>query len=161
MKKTKDSIKTFNTAPEGSIILTDFGKVNYCDSYRVKKPAGEDLEKITGQIFHMPKWANMLMKIRHHIVRPFGLKTGKEIDAKIFPVIYQTEDEIVMGIDDKHLNFRVSILIDKTKTYIYTTTIVQYNNTLGKVYFFFIKPFHKLIVGSAMRKQMNRPAAER
>ena len=26
------------------------------------------------------------------------------------------------------------------------TTVVQYHNALGKAYFFFIKPFHKMIV---------------
>ena len=103
----------------------------------------------------MPKWVDGLMKIRHLLVRSFGLKTAKEAEPdKIFPVIAQTENEIVMGINDRHLNFRVSVLIDREKSYIYLTTLVQYNNRFGEAYFLLVKPFHNLIVRSVMKRQI-------
>jgi hypothetical protein len=69
----------------------------------------------------LPRWGAWLMSLRNAIVRPFGLKTapegGKHHDqmrplargdsAGIFPVLKRAEDEIVLGLDDKHLDFRL------------------------------------------------------
>jgi hypothetical protein len=156
-KRKGGLIKKFDTVSENSNILKNFGPVDYCDSYRIQKSTDENIEEITGQIFKLPKWAHGLMKARHLIVRPFGLKTDKEIKSdKFFPVIDKNEHEIIMGINDTHLNFRVSVLIDRKKSYIFLTTVVQYNNFFGKTYFFFIKPFHRLIVYDVMKKYANR-----
>ena len=54
-----------------------------------------------------------------------------------------------MGENDKHLNFKVSILLEKLEANnksITISTIVVFNNWFGKLYFFPVKPFHKLIV---------------
>ena len=59
------------------------------------------------------------MKVRNILVKPLGLETGKVLKA---------EDCIIEDTDND------------------ITTVVQYHNTLGKAYFFFIKPFHKMIV---------------
>ena len=151
---TENFIRKYNTPPENSI-SADFGTVDYCDSCRIKKTTGENVEEIANHLFKMPKWVDGLMKIRHLLVRSFGLKTAKEAEPdKIFPVIAQTENEIVMGINDRHLNFRVSVLIDREKSYIYLTTLVQYNNRFGEAYFLLVKPFHNLIVRSVMKRQI-------
>ncbi|MDR0581541.1 MAG: DUF2867 domain-containing protein [Prevotellaceae bacterium] len=156
IRKRTDFIKKDNTPPENSTISADFGTVDYCDSYRIRKITDGDVEAITNQIFKAPKWVNGMMKIRDLFVRPFGLKTARETESdKIFPVIAQTENEIIMGINDRHLNFRVSVLIDREKSYIYVTTLVQYNNRFGNAYFLLIKPFHNLIVRSVMKRLIN------
>jgi hypothetical protein len=92
------------------------------------------------------------------MVRPFGLKSGKEFqkDKKLgdtfFTKIAQTEHELIMGESDRHLNFRVSVLSDRLSSFIYITTLVHYNNSMGKAYFFFVKPLHKIIVKSIIKK---------
>jgi hypothetical protein len=74
-----------------------------------------------------------------------------------------------MGIDDKHLNFRVSILlkdIDTPTTHsgpqereIHVTTVVKINNWFGHIYMFFIKPFHKVkYITSSLIPQIIVPA---
>ena len=147
--------KKYNTPPENSTISTDFWTVDYCDSYRITKTIDGNVEEIANQLFNAPKWVRGLMKIRDFLVRPLGLKTAKETQSdKIFPVIAQTENEIIMGINDRHLNFRVSVLIDREKSYIYLTTLVQYRNRLGKAYFLLVKPFHKFIVRSIIKRQL-------
>jgi hypothetical protein len=154
----KSKILECPEAPKNSIAANGFGKVDYIDSYRIIKSTDENIEKISAQIFKLPPWIISLMKIRDVIIRPFGLKTGKEMmihkkpgDA-FFTKIAQTEDELIMEEKDRHLNFRVSVLIDRLSSCIYMTTLVHYNNRLGKAYFFFIRPFHKIIVKSAMKK---------
>jgi len=54
------------------------------------------------------------------------------------------------------LNFRVSLLLSEQKNNklnknITVTTIVMYNNWFGRLYFFPVKPFHKLIVQSGLK----------
>ena len=103
------------------------------------------------------------MRFRNSIVRVFGLKTEmKETPNSDFKVgdkvgifsIYEIlNNEIIAGEDDKHLNFRVSIHREiKEKTTGSVSTAVLYNNNFGKVYMTIVKPFHKLVVKSLMKK---------
>ncbi|MDR1069409.1 MAG: DUF2867 domain-containing protein [Gracilibacteraceae bacterium] len=149
-------------APENSAVFSGFGRVDYIDSYQITKSTDESIEKISAQIFKLPAWVNFLMKIRDALVRPFGLK-GKEDESEaggeFFTKIEQTENELVMGENDRHLNFRVSVLADRAASLVYVTTVVRYNNKMGKVYFFFVKPFHKIIVRSVMKRYGTSPDA--
>jgi hypothetical protein len=142
-----------------TIASDGFGQIDYIDSYRVMKQTDASIEQIAAQIFALPAWIMTLIRIRDVIVRPFGLKTGKDIGAEakktretFFTKIAQTENELVMGECDRHLDFRVSVLADRASSLVFLTTLVHYNNSGGKFYFFFVKPFHKIIVKSAMRK---------
>ncbi|HOO70543.1 MAG TPA: DUF2867 domain-containing protein [Spirochaetota bacterium] len=141
----------FDSAPEGSLVMKGLGSIDYCDSYMVIKDTDDSVDEITGRIFTLPGWIQALLKIRQvFIVRLFGLKTG---DHEI-PVIEKNEHEVVVGEDDKHLYFRISVMKKQAPrgTGIYLTTIVKFNNLLGKIYFFFIKPFHKQVVKSLLKK---------
>ena len=123
------------------------------------------VDKITSDLFKTPKWVHYLLKIRDLIVKPFGIKTSDEIEVKVeshypigskavfFTVIDRNKNEIVMAEDDKHLNFRTSVMIEKDgkNTNIYQTTIVQYNNFFGRFYFFFVKPFHRIIIKKGLK----------
>jgi hypothetical protein len=141
-------IKTDNV-PENATIQAGFGTVDYCDSYRIIKQTDENVAQITARLFTLPKWVQVLMKLRNWMVKPFGLKAGA---IARFPVIGQSENETLMEGLDRHLNFRISVLIDREKSHICTTTLVHYNNRLGKVYFLFVKPFHSIIVRAMMKR---------
>ena len=144
--------------PEKSIIANGFDSIDYFDTYRIVCSTSGSVEEITAQIFkrNLPKWAKWLMYIRASIVWIFGLKSGRKMmreeQSAIFPVIEQNENEIVSGINDKHLDFRVSVLIDRKNAFIYLTTIVHFNNFWGRMYFLPIKPFHNMIIKSMLRK---------
>lgn len=155
--------------PETSIILKNFGKVDYLDVYKIQTKSNDSVDKITTELFKIPKWVNNLMKLRDVLVRSFGLKTGNKEDIQIepyyevgnkaiyFTVIDRNENEIVMAEDDKHLNFRTSVMIEcgETSTSVFLSTIVQYNNFFGRLYFFFVKPFHRLIIKSLLKRYAN------
>ena len=60
------------------------------------------------------------------------------------------EGQVTFGKSDKHLEFQVLLQCDIPDAptqcqSIRITTVVKYHNSLGKVYFFFIRPFHALI----------------
>lgn len=127
----------------------------------------ESLDKITTQIFQTPRWADMLMRIRNAFARLIGLDTGGYkrdtyvsdyypigSRAVYFTVIDRNDNEILMAENDKHLNFRVSVLKiqEEAITYIYLSTVVKFNNSLGRLYFFFVKPFHRIIIISLLKR---------
>lgn len=108
-----------------------------------------------------PSWAKRLLKVRNFIVTPFGLKPDGKVDAprsewrvSMFPILQESEDRIVLGMDDIHLNFRIVIerFAIRGGFRIRVTTLVRRHNILGKIYIMVITPVHKLIVTSAMRQ---------
>ena len=109
------------------------------------------------------------------IVKPFGLKTDSINDfgnnhvipamsvmkgdkLGLFEVIERNDEEVVMFLSDKHLDVCLAIMLTQFNNQYELTisTAVQFNNALGHIYFFAIKPFHILIVRS-MLKRMIRP----
>ena len=69
---------------------------------------------------------------------------------KIYKIL---ENEVILGADDNHLNFRVSIYNSRELQFnIKVTTLVQYHNLKGKAYMFFIKPFHRIVLKSLINQ---------
>lgn len=110
-----------------------------------------------------PAWVNALMAVRNRIVRVFGLKTPESAAAGpggarvgIFPLLSQSPGEVVMGLDDKHLDFRIWLAVrDKSDgTEVWTSTLIRFNGASGRIYLFLIKPFHKLLVRHMLRRAL-------
>ncbi len=137
--------------------------VNYQDSYKIKlHHTAMPIEKIYLNIFaHSPQWINTLLALRNKIVGVFGLDTYKDpgeftlqnlkVGEKtgLFKIYSMEEHEIIAGEDDKHLNFRVSVL--KQDDELFISTLVHYNNHFGKLYMAIIRPFHRAITKAILR----------
>ena len=135
-------------------LIDKYLPADYHDTFVIKasKPAEQIVPKeLIKKIFtHSPAWLSFLYKVRNILVKPFGIEGGdilKSEDEDYLKdyIIEDTENEAIMRKDDKHLLFYVSIAKIENNL-IDVTTVVQYHNALGKVYFFFIKPFHKMIL---------------
>ena len=64
---------------------------------------------------------------------------------------------MILGENDKHLDFRVCIQDNnEAQQNIKVTTLVQFHNTKGKLYFSVIKPFHKMIVKSMVKNAVDK-----
>ncbi len=110
-----------------------------------------------------PGWIRKLMGLRNVLVKPFGLHTPTVYnpDARTigpFPVISSSPERMVLGFDDRHLDFRV--LVDVTdmgggRQSVTTSTLVKTHNAFGRFYLAVVKPFHRIIV-----KQMMSQAAQ-
>jgi len=149
--------------PKETLIMKNMESVNYYDSYMIKKKTSDSIEIITKKILTLPSWIIFALRIRYYlIVRPLGLSTGrfdsgienlKENDNPV-PIIGKNENEIVMGSDDKHLYYRISIMKREIEqeSEIYLNTIVKYNNIWGKLYFMPVKIGHKLVVKSLLSR---------
>jgi Protein of unknown function (DUF2867) len=94
----------------------------------------------------LPGWARALLSLRNTLVRPFGLKTGVVDRARtvgIFPVCRESADEMILGLDDRHLDFRVALFRQDGR--IYMSTWVHPHNLAGRIYLRIVMPFHILI----------------
>ncbi|WP_048648811.1 DUF2867 domain-containing protein [Nitratireductor soli] len=121
--------------------------------------AGEAARRIFAST---PKWIVGLMALRDRLVRPFDLKTRRRMAgdqpraaAGWFPILSQSPERVVLGTDDRHLDFRlvletVAVLPEGTR--VSGTTIVRTHNLLGRVYLAAVMPFHKIIVPAMLRR---------
>lgn len=153
-----------NDVPRGSVLTDYFEKPDYCDSYKITVTADKSVDEWLTGIFTLPPWVGTLMNIRNAVVRIFGLKTGgaEKPDRKThylpgerasyFTVIAHTGNEIILGEDDKHLDFKISVLKDDASSSVCLTTLVRFNNVFGRIYFLPVKPFHKIILKTMLKK---------
>ena len=153
---------------ENSIIKNALKEIHYEDSYEVLFQSKNQInvEDVYIAFFNSaPKWLEQLMRLRNKLVSAFGLKAPdpdqeelKQFKVEVgnglglFKIIDKTDKEILVGEDDKHLNFRVSFLLKQNQllpvysySFLFSSTVF-FNNWSGRVYFFFVKPFHKMIV---------------
>ena len=106
-----------------------------------------------------PGWVSALMRLRDAIVGPLGLRTGDDASLArmdrigVFPVLSRTPERVVLGLNDKHLDFRLAIDVaplDARRREVVATTLVQTHNRLGRTYLALILPFHRRIVPGIM-----------
>ncbi|MEO9684718.1 MAG: DUF2867 domain-containing protein [Tateyamaria sp.] len=134
---------------------------NWADAFEIENcDSTADMKSLAQQVVGtMPRWARALLALRNMLVVPFGLKPDGLKDVKdpsdmvaIFPVLHQNKDSIVLGMDDKHLDFRLLLersKRDQTHT-LRLTTLVTRHNVFGRAYIAVVTPFHKMIVRSTL-----------
>jgi hypothetical protein len=142
--------------------------VDLADAYAIDLPPGtaRSPEVLARFVFaHQPPWISMLMRIRDTLVAGFGLKTARSLRSVgpegarigIFKVYEANAVEVLMGEDDRHLNFRASVLYRPSaqpgadKPRLVLTTVVHCHKGLGRGYLGLIAPFHRLVVRSYLR----------
>lgn len=104
-----------------------------------------------------PAWVHGLMGLRNIIMAPFGLKTGpKDLPGVerigFFPLISEQPHQVVVGMNDRHLDFRCVVDLDDRSEgqEITIATIIHRHNWLGRTYLATILPFHRLILRTAL-----------
>ena len=113
----------------------------FADAYKVPAPHGLDAIEATRLAFaHGPLWIRALMGLRNRLVGVFGLNSAP---ASGFPIIRQSADEVLLGFNDKHLDFRIVVAI--AGGFATITTIVRWHNAGGRAYLAAIMPFHRVI----------------
>jgi hypothetical protein len=171
--QTMTIIKT--TLPVTSLLNQTGRRYDYADSFQGIIPDKENKLQPAGicKAFFLstPKWIKKLLGLRNVIVGMFGLKTSGNVDPKqmlenfkcdqgdrigLFKVFEKTDNEVILGEDDKHLNFRISFFLDKfreneNEKQLTISTIVVFKNLFGRLYFLLIKPLHKFIVPAMLK----------
>jgi len=157
----------------GSSLLNNFVH-DYADGYSVKLNVKDLTIEQVCKVFFVsgPSWVDALFALRNRIVALVGLKTSApeknrkqlfdgfncEIGQQLglFKVFDKNEREVILGEDDKHLDFRVSLYLDRLNNTLTVSTLVKVHNRLGWLYFLPVKPVHKLIVPAMVKEMAGR-----
>lgn len=146
-------------------------RIDFSDAYQghVTTPDLTAMQVARAIFENPPRFAVVLMALRNKIVQPFGLKTSNQFNPArtnhrmvgIFPLLSESPDAVILGGDDKHLDFRIHVSVheDETGCELTLSTLVSVNNLFGKMYLFSIMPFHRMLsrhmLGRGLRHSAN------
>ncbi|MCU4161410.1 DUF2867 domain-containing protein [Acidiphilium sp. AL] len=159
--------------PAESAIADWFVGADLVDAYAITLPDGapRDIDALAREALeHPPAWFRALLGFRDAVVSVVGVKSSGQIrqDAEskgaetvaFFPVLARSERELVLGEDDRHLDFRASVLVrvatDEVKRDLILTTAVRCHNLPGRLYLMTIAPFHRFIVRRNLERFLAR-----
>jgi hypothetical protein len=161
---------TMVDVPEESALRPSLAEAYFFDAYRMHlsdaslTPAGIFLRALKAT----PAWVARLMALRNFMVRQIGLKDvgpmmplGDKPAADyrvgdrlgIFTITGSSPSELLLGIDDRHLDVRVSVLKQGGgRPSCVFSTVVTVHNWLGRAYMAPVGRIHPFVVKALMRR---------
>ncbi|MGM5629591.1 DUF2867 domain-containing protein [Apibacter raozihei] len=165
-------IKTGKVAEKDLIaqyLPSDYTEVLQCVFFSEKNITPDDIQVAFWT--NSPQWIKKMFKLRDILVKPLGIKPGNENDKlelaksirlgenyRFISIPAKSIHETLLCMNDKHLVMYFSAKIisetgDKKKLTI--TTLVNFHNLLGRLYFYIIYPFHCIIVKSMIKNAVS------
>jgi hypothetical protein len=105
--------------PSESVIRDWYAGAFLLDSYRVTVVDDGAAMRVIAEraLGSPPGWFKALMAIRDGVMGPLGVRTSADLRhvwsdrqrIDFFPVLAESADELVLGEDDNHLDFRLSL----------------------------------------------------
>lgn len=155
--------------PPDSQISSQLNNAYFHDSWSIVlgQPHLNVFEQLIKMFQHTPHWIEWSMNMRNKITSKIGLKdlgNFKKIDSNkkeneyvagdrigIFTLRQRTENELVIGDDDKHLNVTLSVYKNEKTQVLTITTVVHLKNWLGRLYMVPVIPAHRKIVPATLQ----------
>jgi hypothetical protein len=156
--------------PEQSVLQPSLHDASFFDAYEVENPQVERsaLAIWLDTVQKTPRWVNQSMALRNAVVARLGLKHAGDLSSfdfskkaqdyqvgdrvGIFTVYAISENEVIMGEVDKHLDVRLSLFKSEQGARVVVSTVVHVKNWLGHLYMFFVKPMHRIIAPTVLSK---------
>ncbi|MEM9632255.1 MAG: DUF2867 domain-containing protein [Pseudomonadota bacterium] len=159
--------------PEDSYLNSYYASGDYMDTFSVSLEDRLDLQSADIRVLadHILNadisWMNALLAARDVIVKPLGMKTTSDLAQQqsqvpmeekqpgdrigFFKIYRVTENEVILGEDDWHQDFRLSIF-RKTGSNpgVFASTCCKRHNLFGHVYLALILPLHKKIAATVL-----------
>ncbi len=156
--------------PKHSQISQHLMNADFHDAFQFNLACGKRtaLEIYLDVIAKTPCWISFLMALRNRAAPMFGIKDLGSIDninpsrpsheyqvgdrVGIFTIHSMTDNEVILMDSDQHLDAKISVCkssLDADNA-VTVSTVVHVHNLLGRVYMFFVVPFHKRIVPSML-----------
>ncbi len=98
-----------------------------------------------------PGWVVAVLRLRDALVRAVGIgRSG----PTAFATLDRTDDEVLLGTDGSHLDFRVSVLREPRRVVV--STVVQIHGARGRAYFALARHVHPAIVRAMLNHAASR-----
>jgi hypothetical protein len=156
--------------PAESRLYARLGDASFDDAFETElaDPSLNAIEIALRVLAATPAWVEALLHVRNRAVALVGLKDVGALGAldgrpaaayrvgdrlSLFEVLSISPDELVLGIDDHHLDVRISFLKRRKgerSTYALSSW-VKTHNALGRLYMIPVGRIHPIIVRTAMR----------
>jgi len=164
-----------DTLPTDSILNAYRAPRDFLDCYSVSIKGRPDLMEADMRVLadHVLnadiRWMKALLALRDRVTGLIGMKTTDKLALEqsqlpmdqrapgdrigFFKIYSVTQNEIVLGEDDWHQDFRLSLLrTEGAAPKVFASTCCKRHNLAGHAYLALILPFHKLIARSVLDK---------
>jgi len=153
--------------PADTALAPLYDGADLLDAYAIQLPEGAhgDLEKLVRAGFERQAlWIRALTRMRDVVMAPVGVKSSRAVRVAaaahgpvigFFPLLSKSAKELVLGADDRHLDFRLAILLRASAAggrELVVVTVVHCHNWLGRGYIGVIAPFHRLIAPASLEQ---------
>jgi len=133
--------------------------VDWSDAYAVGLPTGarrRDPQEWADAVFRSsaPLVVRALFGARELLVRTVGIERG---GSHVFDTVARTDHEVLLGVDQTHLGFRASVLVDVDRVVL--STVVELRNRRGRAYFALVRRLHPLVVRGMLARAARAMAA--
>ncbi len=122
-------------------------------------------------VISIPRPVTALLLVRNLAVRALGLMPARDVSRLpermtlepgsrlgFFDVLAAGRDEVVLGEDDRHLDYRFLVRVIRDRRTLSAETTVAFHGWLGRLYFLPVRPFHALIVPILLRASLRELA---
>lgn len=153
--------------PSNSVLAPLYAGADLLDAFAIRLPAeaSDDLEVLARVAFgRQAGWIRTLTLVRDVVMAPFGVKSSRAVGLAgkargpvigFFPLLSKSATELIVGADDRHLDFRVTIQLcadAENGRELLAGTVVHCHNRLGRLYLATIAPFHRVIVQASLER---------
>ncbi len=135
--------------PRTPLLACALPRIDWSDAYAVALPRRAPVrppEEWADAIFRAPPpLVRVLFGAREVLVRLVGIERGTR---HAFDLVSSSPNEVLLGIDQKHLGFRASVLVRADRVVV--STIVEVRNRRGRAYSALVRRIHPLVVRSSL-----------
>ena len=157
--------------PSNSVLVPLYAGADLLDAFAITLPvqASDDVEVLARiALERQAGWIRALVRVRDVVMAPAGVASSRAVGLAgaargpvigFLPLLSKSATELILGADDSHLDFRVTVQIRTDATNgreLLAGTVVHCHNRLGRLYLATIAPFHRVI----MRANLERAVRE-
>ena len=137
-----------------SLALADIPSPDYADMSIGVLPQGAptDAAVWARSIFSvrtMPGWIKAALVVRQVLSPLIGVPRAKR---DVFAVRSVRDNEALLSVDDRHLDFRVGVGVDEQSRLVRVTTAVTLKGWRGRLYFAPVRLAHPIVVHAMLKR---------
>ncbi|HXV94465.1 MAG TPA: DUF2867 domain-containing protein [Pseudonocardia sp.] len=140
--------------PATPLLAAALPRVHHADAFAVARRPGTpaDPQVWADALFRdPPRWVVAALGLRQALVGLAGIPRSR---PSSFDTVARRADEVLLGTDDEHLDFRASVLVEPERVVL--STVVTLHGARGRAYFALVRLVHPAIVRAMLTRAAHR-----